>query len=754
MKTMEAYFSHKTRGSAGVSAMKPTELHEIANAEPCRTTNMLREVDKHGVCTLTFDRLNSSANIFDRDTLLELNSHLDWIEHVPELRGLIFTSAKPKIFVAGADLHALASLADERAVSEPLACNLVAVDESPEGCDRRIGLVDLIQLGQQVFNRIEALHIPSVAAIHGACVGGGYELTLACHYRIASDERATKIGLPEILLGIIPAWGGSTRLPRLIGIPKALEIILNGKTLVAERALKLGMIDEMVPRDRLAQIALERVLHPMKPHRASLRVSNNPISAMLIRARVTRELSAKTRGNYPAPFEALDVVTHSVTLPMEKSLERERAAIVRLAQTEACRNLLRLFLLKERAKKSQGQSGAVHRAAVIGAGVMGAGIAQWLSARGLSVILRDVSLDQLVRGMATVSSLYEDAVKRHHLSRIEARDGKDRIFAAATDLPMRDVDMVIEAATEKLPVKQDIFRCLVAQTGPNTILATNTSALSISAIAAATNAAERVVGLHFFNPVHRMELVEVIPGARTSPEVLARTVEFARRMGKVPVVSKDSPGFIVNRILMPYLVEAVRLMDHGVNAPEIDEAMLDFGMPMGPLRLLDEVGLDVAAHVVNTLSQHFGERVTAPLLIEKMLGAGMLGRKSGRGFYEYAHNKPNHELDVLRSVHRHAHFTHDEITQRLSLLMVNEAARCAEEKVASPADIDLAMVLGTGFAPFHGGPLRYADELGARGVVIALEQLAATEPRFMPCELLKQMAAVNGRFHPLKGANS
>jgi 3-hydroxyacyl-CoA dehydrogenase/enoyl-CoA hydratase/3-hydroxybutyryl-CoA epimerase len=741
MKTMEAYFSHKTRGSAGVAAMKPATLNESINTAPCRTTNVLREVDKHGVCTLTFDRLSSSANIFDRDTLLELNSHLDWIEHVPELRGLIFTSAKPNIFVAGADLHALASLADERAVSEPLACNSVAVDESPEGCERRIGLVDLIQLGQQVFNRVEALHIPSVAAIHGACVGGGYELTLACHYRIASDERATKIGLPEILLGIIPAWGGSTRLPRLIGIPKALEIILNGKTLVAERALKLGMIDEMVPRDRLMQTALERILHPVKPHRGSLRVSNNPISAMLIRGRVTRELTAKTRGHYPAPFE-------------EKSLDRERAAIVRLAQSETCRNLLRLFLLKERAKKSQGQASSINRAAVIGAGVMGAGITQWLSVRGLSVILRDVSLDQLVRGMATVSSLYEDAVKRQHLTRLEARDGKDRIFAAATDLPMRDVDMVIEAATEKLPLKQDIFRCLVAQTGPNTILATNTSALSISAIAAATSAAERVVGLHFFNPVHRMELVEVIPGVRTSPEVLSRAVEFARRMGKVPVVSKDSPGFIVNRILMPYLVEAVRLMDHGVNALEIDEAMLDFGMPMGPLRLLDEVGLDVAAHVVTTLSQYFGERVTASALVEKMLGAGMLGRKSGRGFYEYAHNKPNHELDVLRSVHRHAHFTHDELTQRLSLLMVNEAARCLEEKVASPADIDLAMVLGTGFAPFRGGPLRHADALGAGEVVTSLEKLATTEPRFAPCELLQQMAATNGWFYPPKGENS
>jgi 3-hydroxyacyl-CoA dehydrogenase/enoyl-CoA hydratase/3-hydroxybutyryl-CoA epimerase len=702
-------------------------------AAPEHTPNILREV-RDGICTLTFDRANSAANIFDRDTLLELSSHLDAIEHATELRGVILASAKENIFIAGADLHALAKMAD-------------APVPAP-------ALEELIQLGQDVFNRLDALKVPTVAAIHGACVGGGYELALACDYRIASDAKATKVGLPEVMLGILPAWGGSTRLPRLIGIPKALDVILAGKTLPAIRALKLGMVDEVIPRERLLDIARERLLKPQAPHRPGHRVSNNPISAALIRARVTKVLASKTRGNYPAPFEALDVVTHGVSLPMEKALALERAAVVRLAGTEACHNLIRLFLLKERAKKAQAQVAPVTRAAVIGAGVMGAGIAQWLSARGLSVILRDVSLDQLVRGMATISSLYEDAVKRHHLSALEARDGKDRVFAAATDMPMREVDIVIEAATEKLPLKQDIFRCLVAQTPPRAILATNTSALSVTDIAASTNAVERVVGLHFFNPVHRMELVEVIPGAKTSPEVLARTVEFARRIGKVPVVSKDSPGFIVNRILMPYLVEAVRLLDLGAHAHDIDEAMLDFGMPMGPLRLLDEVGLDVAAHVVNTLAKPFGERVTAPVLIEKMLGAGMLGKKSGLGFYDYAHDKPNHDLDVMRSVHRHAHLTHDELAARMSLLMVNEAARCVEESVATPADIDLAMVLGTGFAPFHGGPLRYADTLGIVHVVSSLEKLSAVEPRFTPCALLKQMAASNALFYPPKGTNT
>ena len=721
MKTLEA-----------VDVADQSSARHTEDSAPCRTRNISREV-ADGICTLTFDRSNSSANIFDHDTLLELDSHLDWIEHATELRGLILISAKENIFIAGADVHALAGMADQPAPAP-------AQD-----------LRELIQLGQGVFNRLASLRTPTLAAIHGACLGGGFEMALACDCRLATEARATKIGLPEIMLGILPAWGGCTRLPRLIGLPKSLEMILAGKTLSADRALKLGMIDEVVPRERLLEIARQRIGKPVKLHRPSWRVSNNTVSAMLIRTRAARELAAKTRGNYPAPFEALNVITHGVTLPMEKSLELEREAILRLAQTPACHNLLRLFVLKERAKKSHAVSAPLNRAAVIGAGVMGAGIAQWLSTRGVSVILRDVSLEQLVRGMATVSTLYDDAMRRHHLTKLEARDGKDRIFAAATDIPMRDVEVVIEAATEKLPLKQDIFRCLAAQTSPHTILATNTSALSVTEIAAGTNAAERVVGLHFFNPVHRMELIEVVAGANTSSEVLSRATDFARRIGKVPVVVKDSPGFIVNRILMPYLVEAVRLFDLGASAHDIDEAMLDFGMPMGPLRLLDEVGLDVAAHVVGTLSKHFGERVTAPALIERMIGAGMIGKKSSRGFYDYAHDKPNHEIDVMRSVHRHAHFMHDELVTRMSLLMVNEAARCVEELVASPADVDLAMVLGSGFAPFRGGPLRYADALGASQVVATLETLAATHPHFAPCALLKQMTDSNTLFYPSKG---
>jgi 3-hydroxyacyl-CoA dehydrogenase/enoyl-CoA hydratase/3-hydroxybutyryl-CoA epimerase len=488
-----------------------------------------------------------------------------------------------------------------------------------------------------VFNRLAALTIPTVAAIHGACVGGGFELALTCERRLATPASTTRIGLPETKLGLIPAWGGCTRLPRLVGIPKALEIILGGKTLRPERALKLGMIDEIVPREQLLAVARERILQPPPLHRPSLRVGNNPISAMLIRSRTARLLAAKTGENYPAPFEALEVITHGTALPVEKSLALERDAMARLAQSDACRNLLRLFLAVQHARKGapgRGEEGGrpqVQRAAVVGAGVMGAGIAQWLSSHKLSVILRDVNLEKLIRGVDTIAQIYAEAVRRQHLNELEARDGKDRIFAAASDVPLREVDLVIEAATENLALKQDIFRCLAAQTPRSTILATNTSALSVTELAAATEAADRVVGLHFFNPVHRMELVEVVAGEKTSSMIRERAMDFVRRIGKVPILVRDSPGFVVNRVLMPYLVEAVRLFDSGVEVNEIDQAMLKFGMPMGPLRVLDEVGLDVAANVVASLMKHYGARVAPPPLVEKMIASQMTGRKSGSG---------------------------------------------------------------------------------------------------------------------------
>ena len=394
----------------------------------------------------------------------------------------------------------------------------------------------------------------------------------------------------------------------------------------------------------------------------------------------------------------------------------------------------------------------VTRAAVIGAGVMGAGIAQWFSSRKLPVILRDINSEQVAKGMTGIAKIYRDGVKRHIFSPRDARDGLDRISPASDEVPLRQVDLVIEAAVENLELKKKIFQRLDALAGDETILATNTSALPVSELAAGTRRPERVVGLHFFNPVHRMQLVEIVAARQTAPEVLQRAVSFAQQIGKLPVVVKDSPGFLVNRILMPYLIEAGNLFEAGATIENLDEAMLDFGMPMGPMRLMDEVGVDVALHVAQTLAASFGDRMKVPVMLGKMAETRLLGRKNGRGFY--LHNakeaRPNPQVVSFVQNQNAGGFTREELQERMVFLMVNEAARCVEEQVvAEPADVDFAMILGTGFAPFRGGPLRCADSLGVEKIIGAMENLVDRGAKhFEPCALLRGLAVDGKKFYP------
>jgi len=431
-----------------------------------------------------------------------------------------------------------------------------------------------------------------------------------------------------------------------------------------------------------------------------------------------------------------------------------------LAQTDACKNLIRIFFLQERAKKILGdkdqsaeQLRPVQKISVIGAGVMGAGIAQWASARGIGVVLRDINSEQVAKGIASIGKLYYDGVKRHVFTPVEARAGMDRIYPSAGEFPLTGLDMVIEAAVEKMGLKKDIFKKLDAAAGPKTILATNTSALSISELAEATAHPERVVGIHFFNPVHRMQLVEVIVGRRTDPEIVRRAVRFVQQLGKLPVVVQDSPGFLVNRILMPYLIEAGHLFESGARVEDIDEAMLEFGMPMGPLRLIDEVGVDVAQHVADTLAQKFSSRMDTPAVLTRMLEAKLLGRKGGRGFYIYSGKKDpvvDADIDRLQRSQSSANLSRQDLRNHMVFLMVNEAARCLEERIVdSPEDVDFGMIMGTGFAPFRGGPLRYADRTGISSLVHEMDQLASRgEARFAPCDLLRQMAQDKRTFYP------
>ncbi|PYJ94671.1 MAG: hypothetical protein DME23_24895 [Verrucomicrobia bacterium] len=483
---------------------------------------------------------------------------------------------------------------------------------------------------------------------------------------------------------------------------------------------------------------------------------------MALSLRIESRLLKKTRGHYPAVFKALEVVTRGLSRPLAESLALEGEAMLELAKTEECHNLIRIFFMQERARKRSyilGPTPAVakpvDRTAVIGAGVMGAGIAQWLSSRGLPVILRDVSAEQVAKGMAGVAQLYQEGVKRHLFTKLEARAGLDRIFPSPAEAPVRNVDLIIEAAVEKMDLKKKIFQELGELAGPNTVLATNTSALSVSEIAASTKSPERVVGIHFFNPVHRMQLVEVVVARQASSEAVQRAVRFVQQIGKLPVVVKDSPGFLVNRILMPYLIEAGHLFEAGASVEHLDEAMLDFGMPMGPLRLLDEVGVDVARHVAEELEVKFSDRMQTPRVLAQMLKAGLLGRKSERGFYLYNSKTPevNSGLSLFQEKDWAKNFAREELQKRMVLLMVNEAARCLEEElVTEPSDVDFAMIMGTGFAPFRGGPLRHADSRGAEKVVVEMKRLVDSGGAyFAPCALLQSIADDGRRFYAEKG---
>ena len=631
---------------------------------------------------LVFDREDSVANIFDSKTLAELSECLDELVVQTDVTGLLIRSAKPGIFIAGADLKELSTARGEK-------------------------LTRLIATGQALFNRIADLPYPTVAAIHGACVGGGYELALASDWRIASDAPETKIGLPETQLGILPAWGGTTRLPDLLGLQDALPLILTGKIYPSAGAKRKGMVDEVVPQEHLKSFALT-YLQKGKRHHTHNPIVHNQAVAAVIRVQAQKELQKKTRGLYPAPLAALEVATASIGRTRSQSQQAELEAIVNLASLPETEQLIRLYFLQERAKKhrhTDAEPRKITNAAVVGAGVMGSGIAYWLSTRHTHTILEDISSEALAHGMQTIASLYADAEKHHVISKTEAARGMDRVHPAAGNIPLEKCDLIIEAAVEKLEIKQKIFADLSARCRPDTILATNTSALPIHELASSISHPERLIGLHFFNPVHRMKLVEVVRAKHTSDETLATAVAYVRRIGKLPIVVKDSPGFLVNRILMPYLVQAAAMFEQGGDPEEIDNAMLDFGMPMGPLRLLDEVGLDVALHVARTLAAAFPDRMQIPKVVEKLVADGHIGRKGGSGFYVYDNASPAVNAQVI-SLQTGTEETPKDAQHILAGLMSHEAKLCLEEGIAETADdIDLAMILGTGYPPFRGGPM-------------------------------------------------
>ncbi|HEY4271875.1 MAG TPA: 3-hydroxyacyl-CoA dehydrogenase NAD-binding domain-containing protein [Candidatus Udaeobacter sp.] len=697
-----------------------------------------REIGDDHICVLTFDRPDSGVNVFDAATLDELNAHLDFVGKDTSLRGLIIASAKKSIFVAGADLKTLLQAAKTGEMRE------------------------FIEHGQQVFNQLANLKIPTVAAIHGASAGGGYEVALACDYRVASDDPATRIGLPETTLGLLPAWGGCTRLPRVIGAEKAAEVILTGKLYSAQEALKIGLVDEIVPRDQLLDVSRKKLSESKRT------VDATPSSRSV---EMQRGEAPRPQAGNPALARAYEIITKTLSISPDESLRLELDGIVELGKTESTQNLIRNFFLAEKYKKgtSRTASEKIVHAAVIGAGVMGSGIAQWLSSRGVTVILRDVAREQIDRGLAIIEKIYADAVKRGLMTEEKAKQGRARICGSTAPMELRDVQFIIEAASEKLSVKKEVFRELAMEAGPKTIIATNTSALPVSELADVTVAPERVIGLHFFNPVSRMKLVEVVIARETSEETRERSLGFVRQIGKLPVIVRDSPGFLVNRVLFPYLLDAAELFESGLDAERIDGALVEWGMPMGPLRLIDEIGVDITIDIGNTLEKAYGQRDHVPTVLLWLRDQQMLGRKTGAGFYKYGgkSQSPNERLAQWRrglhgepegpegpnippDWHRdpRLRLNEEQLAHRLIFLMVNEAARCVEEKVVnSPEDADYGMILGTGFAPFRGGPLRFAEHLGLKKTVDELDRLARIEEKFIPCEVLKKHAREGTNFY-------
>ncbi|MEK7375816.1 MAG: 3-hydroxyacyl-CoA dehydrogenase NAD-binding domain-containing protein, partial [Candidatus Margulisiibacteriota bacterium] len=580
------------------------------------------------------------------------------------------------------------------------------------------------------------LPFPTIALINGACLGGGTELALACDYRLAGFGEKIKIGLPEVNLGVIPGFGGTVRLPRLTGLRKGLELIVSAKLLSPEAALKAGLVDKLTSIKLLREEGIKFLLEKGKKRKKfkppvkgfiNLLLEGTFIGKWILLSLTKKSVLAATKGKYPAPLLAADVITRNYGSSLKKALEREAKAFGRLVITDVSKNLVSIFFLNEKYKKERwvdaclaGRQAVplpVKKCAVLGAGVMGGGIAQLFSFNGIPVRMKDINWQALLSGLRAAKKVYDGARKRRKIKQAQAINGMALISPTLDYSGFSNCDVVVEAVVEDMDIKQSVFEELSRIVKPSAILASNTSCLPISGIASRTKDPSRVVGLHFFNPVHRMPLIEIVRSSQTSDEVVATMVDISRKLGKTPIVVKDSWGFLVNRLLIPSLLEAADLLEEGVSFERIDKALLDFGLPMGAFWLLDEIGLDVGYKVARLLEENLGQRMKVAEILKKVYEKKWLGRKSSKGFYIYKgrDRKPNKEIyGLLRS--KHLRIAAEEIVKRVIFRMVSEAVLCLEENVVKEASaVDIGMIMGAGFPPFRGGLLRYADSISIGG---------------------------------------
>jgi 3-hydroxyacyl-CoA dehydrogenase / enoyl-CoA hydratase / 3-hydroxybutyryl-CoA epimerase len=697
-----------------------------------------------GIAVVTFDLPGEAVNKFTQGVREEFIATLESLARDPAVRAVVFRSGKADIFIAGADVEEFVTL------------------RSAADAER------LAAAGQEMLERVARFPKPIVVAIHGACLGGGLEFALACRYRVATDHSKTQLGFPEVQLGIIPAIGGCQRLPRLVGTRAALDIILAGKVERAPKTFRLGLVDELVPPSILLDVSLaaaRKLIGGWVPVRkrpggfVGWLLDGNSLGRKLVFRQARRQVLATTRGNYPAPLAALEAVAHGFRHGIAEGLKREAELFGQLAATDVSRKLVQIFFATTQLKKDLGVENAppplpVRRLAVVGAGFMGAGIAGTaVTQAGVDVRMKDAALPQVAKGLAAARDILDDRVKRRRITQYEYTRLVALLSGDAGYTGFGRADLVVEAVFEDLAVKQQVLREVEAVTAASAIFASNTSTIPIGRIAEAAQRPERVIGMHFFSPVARMPLLEVIPARRTAPEVITTAVAFGRRMGKTAIVVRDSPGFWVNRILAPYMNEAGHLLGEGVAIDDLDRLMVAWGFPVGPVTLLDEVGLDVAEKASGVLHAAFGDRLAAAPAFATLVKDGRLGRKASRGFYRYTGGKKkgvDTSVYELLGVHPNGGSHAAEVIQRLVLVMLNEAARAFSEGVVrSPRDGDIAALFGFGFPPFRGGPLRHADDLGAARVVGELERLAERHgARFAPSEALQDLARRNARFYP------
>ncbi len=680
-----------------------------------------------------FDLPGEKVNKFSSTVMQEFAALVDELERTKDLRRIIVASRKPSIFIAGADITEFTKVT------------------SPEQAK------EYTRFGQQLFHRFSKLPQVKVAAINGTCLGGGCELALSCDWRVMVDDPKAKIGLPETNLGIFPAWGGTTKLPRLIGLLPALDIILAGKQMDGHRAKKIGLVDEVVPRAILMDVAQQFSGRGRRQGgtRTRFYIEGNPLMRKVAFGKARKTVLAKSRGKYPAPLAAIDVMEAGMSHGVEEGLRREIEDVAKLITGETAQNLVRLFFLMEESKKDtiDAKPLEIENAGVLGAGVMGGGIAQIIADKtSASIRMRDISWKAIGGGMKAAARVWKKQVERRRMTRGEMQRKLARITGATDWTGFQRADLVIEAVVEKVEIKRSVLAEFEALAKPEAIFATNTSTIPITDIAAEAKRPGNVVGMHFFNPVDKMPLVEVIRGAKTSDLAAATVASFARKLGKTVVYCNDGPGFVVNRILAPYMNEAGFILEEGHSIDSIDEAMLEFGMPMGPLALLDEVGLDVGAKAGAVLQAAFGERMNPSKAIEKLLADGRLGKKNGKGVYEYegsVRKDPDAAIYRLLGLTSPHSVAQKVAVDRMVLIMVNEASRILDDKiVATAGELDLAMIMGTGFPPFRGGLLRYADSLGTKAIVARLDELTAKHGmRFAPSEPLRRLAESGGTFY-------